>query len=138
MSLKVPPKSQSGSVVRLRGKGVARRGREAGDLYVHFLVAIPDVDGSTDTTAPDGTPEVAAPDALDDMAFSNDGRFLFFSNGQYISAYDLMLGTVSASYRVRIFPTFYVLDPRGRIAWRSDGEQPDALLRRELLEAAAA
>ena len=27
------------------------------------------------------------------------------------------------------FPTFYVLDPRGRITWRSAGEQPDAMLR---------
>jgi curved DNA-binding protein len=39
--MKVPPKSQSGSVVRLRGKGVARKGHEAGDLYVHFEVQIP-------------------------------------------------------------------------------------------------
>jgi curved DNA-binding protein len=44
VSLKVPPKSQSGSVVRLRGKGVARKGREAGDLYVHFEVQIPTSD----------------------------------------------------------------------------------------------
>jgi curved DNA-binding protein len=44
VSLKVPPRSQSGSVVRLRGKGVARRGKEAGDLYVHFEVQIPTQD----------------------------------------------------------------------------------------------
>jgi curved DNA-binding protein len=44
VSLKVPPKSQTGSVVRLRGKGVARKGREAGDLYVHFQVVIPTQD----------------------------------------------------------------------------------------------
>ena len=41
VALKVPPKSQSGSVLRLRGKGVARKGHEAGDLYVHFEVQIP-------------------------------------------------------------------------------------------------
>jgi curved DNA-binding protein len=44
VTLKVPPKSQSGSKVRLRGKGVARKGRDAGDLYVHFEVQIPTED----------------------------------------------------------------------------------------------
>lgn len=46
-------------------------------------------------------------------------------------------GPVSVRYRVQSFPTFYVLDPHGRITWRSDGEQPDALLRQELAKAAA-
>lgn len=41
VSLKVPARAQSGQVVRLRGKGVAKKGRAAGDLYVHFLVQIP-------------------------------------------------------------------------------------------------
>jgi curved DNA-binding protein len=41
VSMKVPERTQSGSVVRLRGKGVARKGREPGDLFVHFLVQIP-------------------------------------------------------------------------------------------------
>lgn len=41
VSLKVPEKTQSGQTVRLRGKGVARKGRAAGDLYVHFLIQIP-------------------------------------------------------------------------------------------------
>jgi curved DNA-binding protein len=44
VSLKVPPKSQSGTVVRLRGKGVAKRGRPEGDLYVHFEVQVPTQD----------------------------------------------------------------------------------------------
>jgi peroxiredoxin len=35
-------------------------------------------------------------------------------------------GRVSKAYGVRAFPTFYVVDARGRIAWRSVGEQPDA------------
>jgi cytochrome c biogenesis protein CcmG/thiol:disulfide interchange protein DsbE len=47
------------------------------------------------------------------------------------------VGPVSSSYRVASFPTVYVLDSRGRIAWRSAGEQPDALLRQELLRAAS-
>jgi curved DNA-binding protein len=41
VSLKVPAGAQSGQAVRLRGKGVARKGRDAGDLYVHFLVQVP-------------------------------------------------------------------------------------------------
>jgi curved DNA-binding protein len=41
VNLKVPEGTQSGHVVRLRGKGVARKGRPAGDLYVHFLIRIP-------------------------------------------------------------------------------------------------
>jgi curved DNA-binding protein len=41
VSLKVPERTQSGQVVRLRGKGVAKKGRDTGDLYVHFLVRIP-------------------------------------------------------------------------------------------------
>ncbi len=49
VTLKVPERTQSGSVVRLRGKGVAKKGRSPGDLYVHFLVQIPK----------EGAPEVA-------------------------------------------------------------------------------
>jgi peroxiredoxin len=44
-------------------------------------------------------------------------------------------GPVSKAYGVGFFPTFYVIDPEGKIAWRSDGEQPDALLRQELRKA---
>ena len=46
VTLKVPARAQSGQVVRLRGKGVARKGRDAGDLYVHFLVQIPSGGGT--------------------------------------------------------------------------------------------
>jgi peroxiredoxin len=46
-------------------------------------------------------------------------------------------GPVTNSYRVQTYPTFYVIDRAGRIAWRSDGEQPDALLRQELASAAS-
>ncbi len=41
VNMKVPEGAQSGQVVRLRGKGVARKGRTPGDLYVHFMVQIP-------------------------------------------------------------------------------------------------
>ncbi len=46
-------------------------------------------------------------------------------------------GPVSSAYEVESFPTFYILDTSGRIVWRSDGEQPDALLRQELDAAAS-
>jgi curved DNA-binding protein len=41
VTLKIPERTQSGNAVRLRGKGVVKKGRPAGDLYVHFLVQIP-------------------------------------------------------------------------------------------------
>ena len=47
-------------------------------------------------------------------------------------------GRVSNAYRVASFPTFYVIDTKGRIVFASDGEQPDALLRQELVQAASA
>ena len=47
-------------------------------------------------------------------------------------------GPVTRAYRVRFYPTFYVIDGNGRIVWGSDGEQPDALLREKLLAAARA
>ena len=45
-------------------------------------------------------------------------------------------GPVSRRYGLQNFPTFYVIGPSGRIVWRSDGEQPDALLVAELRRAA--
>jgi peroxiredoxin len=45
-------------------------------------------------------------------------------------------GPVTGRYRVTVFPTFYVLDSHGRVAWRSAGEQSLALLARELQRAA--
>lgn len=39
--LKVPPGTQSGGVLRVKGKGVERKNRPKGDLYVHFQVHIP-------------------------------------------------------------------------------------------------
>lgn len=42
------------------------------------------------------------------------------------------IGPVSAAYKIEFLPTFYVIAPDGTVAWRSDGEQPDALLRGQL------
>jgi curved DNA-binding protein len=44
VTMKVPPHAQAGQQMRLKGKGVARKGREAGDLYVHFQIVIPQGD----------------------------------------------------------------------------------------------
>jgi curved DNA-binding protein len=44
VTLKIPARAQSGQVMRLRGKGVTRKGKEPGDLYVRFLVHIPTSD----------------------------------------------------------------------------------------------
>ena len=41
VSLKVPERTQGGSVLRVKGKGVHRKGHAAGDLYVHFQLRIP-------------------------------------------------------------------------------------------------
>lgn len=39
--MKVPPRTQAGTKMRLKGKGIVRKGREPGDLYVHFKVLVP-------------------------------------------------------------------------------------------------
>jgi peroxiredoxin len=44
-------------------------------------------------------------------------------------------GPVTARYRVTEFPTFYVIDLHGRVAWRATGEQSVAILARELRRA---
>jgi curved DNA-binding protein len=41
VSVKVPPGTHSGTMLRVRGKGVARKGRTPGDLYVRFMVHVP-------------------------------------------------------------------------------------------------
>jgi len=41
VSLRVPEGTQSGNVLRVRGKGVARKGRAPGDLYVRFSIRLP-------------------------------------------------------------------------------------------------
>lgn len=41
VALKVPPGTQSGTKLRVRGKGIAKKGQEPGDLYVRFMVHVP-------------------------------------------------------------------------------------------------
>jgi peroxiredoxin len=45
-------------------------------------------------------------------------------------------GPVTGRYHVTAFPTFYVVDAQGRVAWRAAGEQSFVLLARELARAA--
>jgi curved DNA-binding protein len=42
--MKVPAHTQTGQKLRLKGKGVAKKGREPGDLYVHFQIVVPTSD----------------------------------------------------------------------------------------------
>lgn len=44
VELRVPPRSQTGMTLRLRGKGVGREGMKSGDLFVRFLVHAPTLD----------------------------------------------------------------------------------------------
>jgi peroxiredoxin len=41
-------------------------------------------------------------------------------------------GPVTKAYGIGLYPTFYIIDPRGRIAWRNDREQPDQLILQQL------
>jgi curved DNA-binding protein len=41
---KLPPRAQSGQKIRLKGKGVARKGKPAGDQYVHLQTQLPTSD----------------------------------------------------------------------------------------------
>jgi curved DNA-binding protein len=43
VNLTIPKRAQSGQVLRLKGKGV-HRGKNVGDLYVRFLIRLPDSD----------------------------------------------------------------------------------------------
>lgn len=44
-------------------------------------------------------------------------------------------GPVTEAFGVALYPTFYIIDATGRIAWRGDREKPDGLLLRELTHA---
>ena len=44
-------------------------------------------------------------------------------------------GPVTQRYGIYYFPTFYIVNPAGTIAWRGDREQPDAVLLKELTDA---
>jgi peroxiredoxin len=47
-------------------------------------------------------------------------------------------GPVTQSYGLQAYPTFYVIDPQGKVFWATDGEQPDALIQAKLQAAAGA
>jgi peroxiredoxin len=41
-------------------------------------------------------------------------------------------GRVTRAYRISLLPAFYIVDAKGRIAWRADGERPTVLIVKEL------
>jgi curved DNA-binding protein len=41
VTIKIPSRTQTGAVLRVRGKGVAKKGSFPGDLYVHLAVHVP-------------------------------------------------------------------------------------------------
>jgi len=43
---------------------------------------------------------------------------------------------VTRAYGVALYQTFYVIDGRGKVAWRNDREQPDMLIAQKLQDAA--
>jgi len=45
-------------------------------------------------------------------------------------------GPVTRAYGVALYPTFYIVDARGKISWRNDREQPDMLISQRLHDAA--
>jgi curved DNA-binding protein len=68
VKLKVPPRTQSGQKMRLRGKGVHRKDREPGDLYVRFMVIYPEHGGADVVKAIDQL-AVATPEPRRGIAF---------------------------------------------------------------------
>ena len=40
------------------------------------------------------------------------------------------------AYGIGLYPTFYIIDAKGRVVWRNDREQPDMLLSQKLHDAA--
>lgn len=51
VTLKLPARTQSGQVLRLKGKGFPRKGSAPSDLYAHFLVRVPDQEHADVTKA---------------------------------------------------------------------------------------
>jgi thiol-disulfide isomerase/thioredoxin len=45
-------------------------------------------------------------------------------------------GAVTRAYGVALYPTFYIIDSKGKVAWRNDREQPDMLIAQKLQNAA--
>lgn len=63
VTLKVPARTQSGQIARLKGKGVTKKNAPPGDLYVHFLVHLP-TDESAEVTQAIETLGRATPEDL--------------------------------------------------------------------------
>ncbi|MGO7771003.1 DnaJ C-terminal domain-containing protein, partial [Rhizobium ruizarguesonis] len=42
VNMTLPPHSNNGKVLRLKGKGVAKRGGEHGDVYISLKIVLPD------------------------------------------------------------------------------------------------
>ncbi len=68
VQLKVPPHSQSGQLLRLRGKGVTR-GQKTGDLYVRFLIQVPKSESDDLEKAVRRLDEAMEPGLRDDLKF---------------------------------------------------------------------
>ena len=68
VTLSVPRHAQSGQAVRLKGKGVTRKGKQ-GDLYVRFLVRLPDADSDEIKKAIDTLNEATADTLRDEIHF---------------------------------------------------------------------
>jgi peroxiredoxin len=47
-------------------------------------------------------------------------------------------GPVTRAFGVALYPTFYIIDSLGRVAWRADREQPDELLLKKLIDVSGA
>lgn len=51
VTAKLPPRSQSGNTIRLKGKGVVMKGKPPGDLYAHLAVQLPTSDEAKELIA---------------------------------------------------------------------------------------
>jgi len=69
VTLKVPPFTQSGAVLRVKGKGVVRKGREPGDLYVELVVQIPTSDSPDVAALVEKLAQFQTEDPRKDLAF---------------------------------------------------------------------
>ena len=68
VTLSVPARAQSGQVVRLKGKGVARK-NDRGDLYVRFLIRLPDEDSQAVQQAIEALGEATSSAIRDEIQF---------------------------------------------------------------------
>ena len=68
VQLKIPPRTQSGQLLRLREKGVTR-GKKTGDLYVRFLVRLPVSDDPAVLNAVQVLADATTEDLRGELAF---------------------------------------------------------------------